>query len=87
MCQLNVYVVRNGHEDLVLGDVTLVEVDGDKVFLTTMFEPRQAIGAKIRVVDLVRNRLLLVPTDSKETKKNDGNDGPAEAGHTPRSLD
>ncbi len=69
MCQLSAYLVRSGQEELVLEDVAMVQVRGGKVFLTTLFEHREAIDASIQVVDLVRNKLLLEPTDSEETKK------------------
>jgi len=69
MCQLNAYLARSGQEELVQEDVTLVEVEGEKVFLTSLFEQREAFEAKIRVVDLVRNRLLLMPSNSEETRK------------------
>lgn len=68
MCQLSAYLVRSGQEELVLEDVTLVEVEGEKAFLTTLFQPRESIDARIQVVDLVRNKLLLGVNDSEETK-------------------
>ena len=69
MCQLNAYLARSGQEELVQEDAALVEVQGDKVFLTTLFEQREAIDARIRMVDLVRNRLLLGANDSEEAKR------------------
>jgi predicted RNA-binding protein len=69
MCQLNAYLVRNGHEELVLEDVTVVEVRSGKVFLTTLFQQQESIDARIEVVDSVRNRLLLRANDSEEAKK------------------
>jgi len=69
MCQLSAYLVRSGQEELLLEDVALVEIEGEKVFLTTLFQQREAIDARIQVVDLVRNRLLLGASDSEEIKK------------------
>jgi predicted RNA-binding protein len=69
MCQLNAYLSRKGQEELLQEDVTFVEVEGHKVLLTTLFEHRQAIDARIRVVDLVQNKLLLAANDSEETKQ------------------
>jgi len=69
VCQLNAYLARSGQEELALEDVALVEVEGDTVFLTTLFEQREAIDARIQMVDLVRNKLLLGASDSEETKK------------------
>lgn len=68
MCQLSAYLVRTGEEELVLEDVAMVQVKAGKVFLTTLFQQREAIDARIQVVDLVRNKLLLQPNDSEETK-------------------
>ncbi len=59
MCQLNAYLVRQGEEELVREDVTLVEVEDEKVFLTTLFQPREPIDARIQAVDLVGNKLFL----------------------------
>jgi predicted RNA-binding protein len=69
MCQLNAYLTQSGQEELLQEDVALVEVEGDKVFLTTLFEQREAIDARIRLVDLVRNRLVLEASHSGEAKK------------------
>jgi predicted RNA-binding protein len=69
MCQLSAYLVRSGQEELVLEDVAMVQVRGAKVFLTTLFEQREGIDARIQVVDLVRNKLLLEPSAPEETKK------------------
>jgi predicted RNA-binding protein len=41
-CQLNAYLVRSDREQLVLEDVTLVEVEGNQIFLTTLFESHEA---------------------------------------------
>jgi predicted RNA-binding protein len=62
MCQLTAYMARSGQEELVQEDVGRVEVEGEKVFLTSIFGEREAINAKIREVDLVQNRLVLVPS-------------------------
>jgi predicted RNA-binding protein len=69
MCQLTAYLARGGKEESVQEDVTLVEVEGEKVFLTSLFDQREAIHARIRMVDLVHNRLLLEPSSSRETGK------------------
>jgi predicted RNA-binding protein len=69
MCQLNAYVLRSGQEGLLKENVTLVEVEREKVYLTSLFEERHAIDARVRLVDLVGNRLLLEPTKSEETEE------------------
>jgi predicted RNA-binding protein len=69
MCQLSAYLARSGQEELVLADVELVQLEGGKVFLTNLFQQREALDARIRMVDLVNNRLLLEPSDSEETKQ------------------
>ena len=69
MCQLNAYLLRIGQEEPVKENVTLVEAEGDKVFLTSLFKEREAIDARVRVVDLAGNKLLLVPTKSEGTGK------------------
>ncbi len=63
MCQLNAYLVQQGQEELVLEDVTLVEVEGEEVILTTLFQSREPIDARIRAVDLVGNKLFLEAND------------------------
>lgn len=69
MCQLSAYLVRGREEELVLKDVALVQVEGEKVVLTTLFDQREAIDARIRVVDLVRNKLLLEESDCQEKEE------------------
>jgi predicted RNA-binding protein len=69
MCQLSAYLARSDREELVLQDVELVQVEGGKVFLTNLFQQREAMDARIRTVDLLENKLLLEPSGSEETKQ------------------
>jgi len=68
MCQLTAYLARSDQEELVQEDVGLIEVEGDKVFLTSLFGERETIEARIQSVDLVRNRLVLMPSGPEEMK-------------------
>jgi predicted RNA-binding protein len=61
MCELNVYIKRNGHETLVMEGVFVVKPEGEKVVLENLFGEQKVIEAKISQVSLMEHKLILSP--------------------------
>lgn len=60
MCEANVYMLRNGEEELLMEKVDLV-IPGqeDTFFLQDIFGERLVVKARLREMELVRHRILL----------------------------
>jgi predicted RNA-binding protein len=59
MCQSNAYLLDGGREELVLEDVALVEVGRDQVKMRTLFGEPVSLRARVREIDLTKNRIVL----------------------------
>lgn len=59
MCQSNAYLSDGGREELVLEDVALVEVGEGLVKMRTLFGEPVSLRARVREIDLTRNRIVL----------------------------
>ena len=59
MCQSSVYAVNGEQEELLLEQVSAVEVDGEQVRLQTLFGEPLALRAWIKEIDLMKHRIVL----------------------------
>ena len=60
MCQTNVLMVKNGEEELLLENVTKLEVLGDGLKVTSLFEgTKDLIGVAIRSIDFTGGKVYL----------------------------
>ena len=59
MCQSSVYAIDGEREELLLEDVALVEVDGDRVELKSLFGEPLSIRARIKEINLVKHKIIL----------------------------
>ncbi len=59
MCQSNAYMVEGDRETLILEDVALVVVDRNLVRMRTLFGEPVSLRARVREVDLTKNRIIL----------------------------
>ena len=59
MCELNVYIKRDGHENLVMEGVFVVKPEGEKVVLENLFGEQKVIDAKISQVSLMEHKIIL----------------------------
>jgi predicted RNA-binding protein len=60
MCEASAYVLRNGHEELLLQDVDIVEHDGEGLRLVNIFGEQTVIKADIQQLNLVDHKIILV---------------------------
>ena len=61
MCESNVYLLRDGKEDLILENVDFLENDKDQVRMIDLFGEEIKIRAKVRTLSLVDHKIILEP--------------------------
>ncbi len=59
MCQSSAFLVKNGQEQLLMEDVSLVKPQGDEVLLVGMLGETKQVKAKIKELQLMEHRILL----------------------------
>ena len=59
MCLAKAYLKGDGEDELLLEDVTLVEIDGEKLRLSTLFGEERELDVAIEAVDF-QNASLIV---------------------------
>lgn len=59
MCQSSVYAVAGDTAELLLEEVVALAVEGERVAIRTLFGGGLSLRARVREIDLTRNRILL----------------------------
>ena len=59
MCDVKVYVVKQGKEELLLEAVNLVRVEGGEVIVRNLFGEEKKVRGAVREVSLIKNRLVV----------------------------
>jgi len=59
MCEVNAYVMREGKEELILEDLTLLRPEGDELLLQNLFGEQRRIKARIRELNLTTHQMIL----------------------------
>ncbi len=59
MCEANAYVIREGKEDLLLEDITLLRQEDGELFLQNLFGQEKRIRARVKEMNLSTRRVLL----------------------------
>jgi predicted RNA-binding protein len=59
MCQSNAYLIKNGGEQLVMEDVSLVKPQGDGLLLVGILGETKQLKARIKELQLMDHRILL----------------------------
>jgi predicted RNA-binding protein len=60
MCQMRVVAEKEGREEVLLENVTRLEVAGSVVTVTTLFEgSREFAGAALRCIDFLAGKVIL----------------------------
>jgi len=62
MCEANVYLVKEGREELVLEDVSILRPEKDELFLQNLFGEQKRLKARIKELNLINHRILLEET-------------------------
>ncbi len=59
MCLAKAYLSGKGERDLLMEEVTSVQVENGKLLVTTLFGEKKEITARIREIDFRASRILL----------------------------
>ena len=60
MCEATAYLLKNGHEELILKDVDVIEPDGDSVRIVNIFGEQKVLKAEIHSMNLINHKVILV---------------------------
>jgi len=59
MCEANVYLLKDGNEELFMEDVDIIQPEGDKFFLRNVMGDQKMINAEIKSISLVNHKIIL----------------------------
>ncbi len=59
MCEANAYLVKEGKEELLLEDVSILRPEKDELYLQNLFGEQKKIKARIKEVNLIDHRIIL----------------------------
>ena len=59
MCLSKAYIDRNGKRELLMEEIASLEVVDGRLLLKTLFGERKGMGANIREIDFMTNRIVL----------------------------
>ncbi len=59
MCETNAFLKEGGSEELFLESLARVEVDGDMLYLTSIFGDRKTVNGRIIEVNFQGGKIIL----------------------------
>lgn len=62
MCESHAYVVREGKEEKILDDVTLLKPEGDQIVLRSLFGDEVKVKGRIEEIQFMDHKILLKET-------------------------
>lgn len=60
MCESNAYLIKDGNEKVVMENVDILRPEGDITYLENIFGEHLRLKARVKEMDLVDHRILLV---------------------------
>ena len=60
MCEASVYLVKNGSEKVIMENVDIMKPEGENIYFENIFGEKLEIKARIKEMNLVDHRILLV---------------------------
>jgi predicted RNA-binding protein len=66
MCLGKAYIEAGNKRELVMDSVALMEIDGNRVRLSTIFGDQKELEARIKVVDFEGSRIILTSAAAGE---------------------
>ncbi|OGQ99141.1 MAG: RNA-binding protein [Deltaproteobacteria bacterium RIFOXYD12_FULL_55_16] len=67
MCQMRVILEQDGNETVVAENASLLEVSGDDLRVSALFEEPQLIrGAAVRAIDFLNGRVIVSQKGGKD---------------------
>jgi len=59
MCEANAYLIKEGREELVLEDISVLRPEKEELYLQNIFGEQKRIKARIKEMNLIDHRILL----------------------------
>jgi predicted RNA-binding protein len=59
MCEANVYIYKDGKEELYLENVDVMKPEEGKIFMKNLFGEQKTFEGEIKEVSLLRHKILL----------------------------
>lgn len=59
MCETNVYVLKNGKEELYLDNVDVIKPEDGKIFLRNLFGEQKVFEGRIKEIELLKHKVVL----------------------------
>ena len=59
MCESNVYLIKNGQEELFLESVSIVKPQGNKLLLMSILGEEKLVNARIKEINLMDHKIVL----------------------------
>ncbi|MCD6225366.1 MAG: CooT family nickel-binding protein [Deltaproteobacteria bacterium] len=60
MCEASVYLVKNGSQKVIMENVDIMKPEGENIYFENIFGEKLEIKARIKEMNLVDHRILLV---------------------------
>lgn len=64
MCEANVYVMRDGKEELYLDNVDIMRPEDGKIFLRNLFGEQKVFEGDLLEISLLKHKIVLGPKKS-----------------------
>jgi predicted RNA-binding protein len=58
MCDINLFLIRQGEEDLFMENVDVIAQQGDELTLRDMFGDEKKVKARFREASLLKHRIV-----------------------------
>jgi len=59
VCESNVYLLRDGYEELFMENVNIIEPREGEIYLKSIFGEQKIISAKIKQIRLLDHKIIL----------------------------
>jgi predicted RNA-binding protein len=59
MCEAHAYLVKEGKEEIVLEDVSILRPEEGELYLQNIFGEQKRVKARIKEMNLIEHRILL----------------------------
>jgi predicted RNA-binding protein len=60
MCEANVYLMKDGKEELIMRSVDVLKPEGENVYIQDIFGEQRWIKARLQEMNLVNHRIVFV---------------------------
>lgn len=59
MCETNVYIYKNGKEELYLDNVDIIKPENGKIYLKNLFGEQKIFEGEIKEIELLKYKVVL----------------------------